>query len=81
MYDDLDDEALDAKIIELRADLEKVAKGGVVVSIAGEGRRKEFTRGNQSDLRKLYDEAVLVRDRRRGGGRLRGRAIGVRFIR
>lgn len=80
MYDDLDDAALDAKIIELRGKLETVAGGGVV-AIAGEGRRKEFSRGNSAALQKLYDAAVFERSRRQGGGRVGGRALGLSFIR
>lgn len=81
MYDDLDDAALAAKIIELRNGLEKAAAGGVVVVIAGEGRRKEFTRSNVGDLKLLYRQACNERDRRKNGGRLGGRALGVSFTR
>jgi hypothetical protein len=80
MYSDLTDEELAAKITELRGKVETVAGGGAVAVIAGEGRRKEFTRGNIGDLRALLTEAVQEAERRANGGRLRGRAIGVRFI-
>lgn len=79
MYADLTDEELDAKIIELRGKLETVAGGGVSV-IAGEGRRKEFARGNSTDLKRLYQDAVNEREKRQNGGTLRGRALGVGYI-
>lgn len=78
MYDDLDDAELDAKIIELRTKLEEAAGGGIAV-IAGENRRKEFTRGNSGELKKLLDAATTEREKRRNGGRIPGRAIGVRY--
>lgn len=81
MYDDLDDAALDAKIIELRGLLEQVVGGGEVAVIAGEGRRKEFTRANLDGLQRLYDQAVATKARRENGGRLPGRAIGIRHRR
>lgn len=81
MYDDLDDEALDAKIIELRDKIEKVAGGGQVAVIAGEGRRREFTRSNLGELQRMLTVASNTRERRLNGGRLRGRALGVRFTR
>jgi len=79
MYDDLDDAALAAKIIELRDKIEAVAAGGTVAVIAGEGRRKEFTPSSIAALRQLYTEACNARERRSNGGRLRGRAIRARF--
>lgn len=80
MYSDLTDEELDAKIIELRDKVETVVGGGAVAVIAGEGRRKEYTRGNIDGLRGLLNAAIIERDKRANGGRLPGRAIGVRFI-
>lgn len=81
MYDDLDDAALDAKIVELRGKLEQVTGGGGVAVIAGEGRRKEFTRANLGGLQAMFDAALRERERRQNGGRLPGRALGVRFLR
>lgn len=80
MYSDLTDEELEAKITELRDGIEKVAMGGAVAVIAGEGRRKEFTRSNSTELRKLLNAALDERDNRKNGGR-RGRALGVRYSR
>ena len=80
MYSDLTDEALAAKIIEFRDKVELVAAGGAVAVIAGEGRRKEFTRANLGDLKLLLRELLNEQERRANSGRLPGRAIGVRYI-
>lgn len=78
MFDDLTDEELAAKIIELRTKIETVAGGGAVTVIAGEGRRKEFSRGNIDDLERLLNMALAEKERRANGGRLCGRALRVR---
>ena len=80
MFDDLTDDELKARITSYRDALEKLAMGGVVTVIAGEGRRKEITRGNSADLRALLAEARDALDRRNNNGRLPGRALGVRFF-
>lgn len=74
MYEDLDDAALEAKIIELRTKLEAVV-GGDVVRVSGEGRTLEYSRATVGGLRTLLTEARAERDRRAGRG---GRAINVR---
>lgn len=78
MFDDLTDEALDAKIVELRGKIEKVMSGEAVAVMAGEGRRIEYTRGNVDGLQQLLDSAITERDRRRNSGRRPGRALNVR---
>lgn len=78
MYSDLTDLELDEKIVELRTKVEQVVGGGGVAVLAGEGRRVEYTRGNVAGLEALLTEARNEKERRGNGGRLRGRAIGVR---
>jgi hypothetical protein len=80
LYDDLTLVELDAKIVELRTKIETVASGGGVSVIAGEGRRKEFTKSNLDALRALLQDALNAKEKLGNNGRLRGRAIGVRFI-
>lgn len=74
MYEDLDDAALEAKIVELRTKLE-AATGGDVVRVSGEGRTLEYGRANLGGLKTFLREAMAERDRRAGRG---GRAINVR---
>lgn len=74
MYEDLDDAALEAKIVELRTKLEAV-NGGDVVRVSGEGRTLEYGRANVDGLKTMFREARAERDRRAGRG---GRAINVR---
>lgn len=77
LYGDLDDAALDAKILDLRGKLETVVLGGVALVVAGEGRRIEYSRANQSGLEGLVRDAVRERDRR-AGVQITG-AIAVRY--
>ena len=62
LYADLTDEALLAEIAEYRAAIKKVAMGGNVGVVAGEGRRIEYTAGNieaaRLELRELFAEAA-----------------------
>lgn len=81
MYADLTDEELNAKVSELRDAIEKVSLGGAVAVIAGEGRRVEYTRANSEGLNSLYRLAIIEVEKRANGGRVGGRALGVRFTR
>lgn len=78
MYSDLDDEELDAEIVELRTKVKEVMAGGAVQVIAGEGRRIEYTRSNLDGLESLLRAALNEREKRANGGRLPGRALRVR---
>lgn len=66
LYGDLDDDALHAKIVELRGKYETVISGGVATVVAGQGRRIEYTRANSDGLKSLLTEAVRERDGRAG---------------
>lgn len=61
-YEHLTDEQLLAEIAEYRAAVKKVALGGEVGVVAGEGRRVEFVASNldaaRLELRELYAEAA-----------------------
>lgn len=78
MFDDLDDEALAAKVAELRDKYVDLTTGGDVAVIVSEGRRMEYTRGSADALRSIWLTAKSELDRRNGGGG--GRAIGVEMI-
>lgn len=78
MFDDLDDEALAAKVAELRDKYVALTTGGDVAVIVAEGRRMEYTRGSADALRSIWLTAKCELDRRNGGGG--GRAIGVEMI-
>lgn len=62
-YEHLTDEQLLAEIEEYRAAIKKVAIGGGVGVVAGEGRRVEYVQSNleaaRLALRELYTEAAL----------------------
>lgn len=75
MYSDLSDEELDVEIVELRGKVKQVMSGEAVQVIAGEGRRVEYTRSNLDGLNDLLRLALLEREKRTNGGRIRGRAI------
>lgn len=60
VYEDLTDEQLIAEIKEYRAARKTLAIGGGIATVAGEGRRIEYGRGDgraiSSALRELYLE-------------------------
>jgi diaminopimelate decarboxylase len=62
LYADLTDEQLSAEISEYRAAIKKVALGGGIGVVAGEGRRIEYAEGNVNEartaLRDLLAEAA-----------------------
>ncbi len=76
--DDLSDDALKDKIIELQTKMETLALGGDVQVVQGEGRRMELTRSNIGEAQRLleryHDEWY-----RRFPDQRTGRAIGVKF--
>lgn len=65
LYSDLTDEALAAKIAELRDAIETTA-GGQVAVIAGNGRRMEYTRADSKTLWTLLRAATNEKDERAG---------------
>lgn len=51
LYADLTDDELSAEISEYRAAIKKVATGGGIAVVAGEGRRVEYVSGNVGEAR------------------------------
>lgn len=78
MFDDLDDVALAAMVVDLRTKYIALSAGGDVAVVVAEGRRMEYTRGSADELRSLWLSAKATQDRRNGNGG--GRAIGVEMI-
>lgn len=78
MFDDLDDEALAAMVIDLRDKYMALLTGGDVAVIVAEGRRMEYTRGSADALRSVWLTARSEMARRGSG--CGGRAIGVEMI-
>ena len=66
LYDDLTDEDLDAKIVELRGKVEQVISGGVARVVAGNGRRIEYSSANREGLEGLFKAAVREKQARAG---------------
>jgi len=66
IYEDLPDDELDAKIVELRGKIEEVMMGGVAIVVAGNGRRIEYARANQSGIEGLLKAAIREKQARAG---------------
>lgn len=79
-YSDLSDEALAAKITTFTEKLEEVAIGGDVAVIVSDGRRMELVRGNTGAAERILEMLLDEREKRANGGRLPGRALGMRFL-
>lgn len=66
IYRNLTDQQLADKITELTGKLETVIGGGVATVVAGENRRVEYSRANQSGLEMLLKAAINEQDFRAG---------------
>jgi hypothetical protein len=78
-YAALTDEDLAAKITTFSDALESIALGGEVARIQSDGRLMELVRGNTGGAEAILDLLLLEQEKRANGGRLPGRALGMRF--